>query len=102
MKRIVELAVVAVLTAAFTAAFVPREIAHAQNPAITPLQYTFSSSAAVHTDCAVTAGASLTITATAPLTATTSGSTVTVALPSTALKTAVDGLGLTAAAAPVQ
>lgn len=34
----------------------PSQVAKAQNPAITPLQYTFSSSAAVHTDCAVTAG----------------------------------------------
>jgi hypothetical protein len=47
-------------------------------------------------------GAAITIAATAPITATTNGSTVTIALPSAGLKTAVDALGLTAAAAPVQ
>jgi hypothetical protein len=42
------------------------------------------------------------ITATAPVTATTTGSTVNITLPSAALKTQIDTLGLTAAASAVQ
>ena len=101
----------------------PSQVAKAQNPALTPFQIV---AGGAHTLCNIATGeycfgtdgiwysangttwtqigvsSSITVAATAPLTATTSGSIVTLALPSAALKTAVDALGLQAAAAPVQ
>jgi hypothetical protein len=102
--------------------------AKAQNPTLTP--YQFGVNNVPHTSCTVVAsstqycyvsdgpyvsingaayvlmlpssGGITTVTATAPLTATTSGSTVNIVLPSAALKTQIDGLGLTAAASAVQ
>jgi hypothetical protein len=103
-------------------------IAHAQNPTLTP--YQFSVPNVTHTSCAVVAsttqycyasdgpyvsingatyvsmlpgaGGLTAVTATAPLTATPSGSTVNITLPNAALKTQIDMLGLVAASSAVQ